>query len=146
METIGGQDEMIDVPDDNEPLMEQEVQKGPPPAIKIVIQPFCLKSPSAPQVEHYVDSAGSPMHELSLLPPQDGAMELEPILYVLARGVLLALRGLSSWNLETFRIRRRTKKLFTKYLPRYSGLGFRNHQQHPRPRTTPRAATSHSHL
>ena len=60
MDMISRQDEMIDVPDDNEPLMEQEVQKGQQPAIETVIQPSRLESPSAPQVEHYVDAAPDP--------------------------------------------------------------------------------------
>ena len=37
MDMIGGQNEMINVPDDIEPIMEKEVQKGPPPAIETVI-------------------------------------------------------------------------------------------------------------
>ena len=77
MEMIGGQDEMIDVTDDIEPTME-EVQKGPPPAIETVIQPSGIDPPSAPQVEHNVDSAGVTVQELSILQPQDGAKEHVP--------------------------------------------------------------------
>ncbi len=68
---------MIDVPDDIKPTMEEEVQKGPPPAIDTVIQPSSIDPPSAPQVEDNVDSTGLIVQE-SILQPQDGAKDLAP--------------------------------------------------------------------
>ena len=78
MDMIGGQNEMINVPDDIEPIMEEEVQTGPTPAIATVIQPSSPDPPSAPQVEHYVDIPGFTVQELSILQPQAGDYGLVP--------------------------------------------------------------------
>ncbi len=83
---------MFDVSADEQTLEEEEMQQSLQAAIETVVQPICLESPSAPQVGHYVDSAGSLMHESFLIPPQSGTRRnLDKPHYVLARVAPLVL-------------------------------------------------------